>query len=93
MKYRDYEIEVILRERMPGYGRSVFMVTTAESRDKAIEAARREFTALTGMPQTLIEEIEAASIISLSEAGEWAKILEAAAERQEEIKNLRGAKR
>ena len=70
MKYRDYEAEVMLRERMPGYGRSVLMVTTAESRDKAIEAIRREFTALTGLPQTLIEEIEAASVIPLSEAGE-----------------------
>lgn len=69
MEYRDYETEVILRERMPGYGHSVLIVTTAESGDKAIEAARREFTALTGLPQTLIEEIEAAPIIPLSEAG------------------------
>lgn len=83
MSYRDYEVELILRERMPGYGRSVLMVTTAESRDKAIEAARREFTALTGLPQTLIEEIEAAPIILLSEAGVWAQILEAAEERRE----------
>lgn len=81
MKYRDYEIEVILRERMTGYGRSVLMVTTAENRDKATEAARREFTVLTGLPVTLIEEIEAAPIIPLSEAG--AQILEAAAERRE----------
>ena len=83
MSYRDYRTEVILRERVPGYGRSVLMVTTAESRDKAIEAARREFKALTGLPQTLIEEIEAAPIIPLSEAGAWAQILEAAAERRE----------
>lgn len=90
MKYRDYEVEAILRERLPGYGRSVLMVTTAESRDKAIEAARREFTVLTGLPNTLIEVIEAAPIIPLSEAGTWAQILEAAAERKEEIKNIRG---
>lgn len=93
MKYRDYEVEAILRERLPGYGRSVLMVTTAESRDKAIEEARREFTVLTGLPNTLIEEIEAAPIIPLSEAGTWAQMLEAAVERQEEIENLRGAKR
>lgn len=93
MKYRDYEIKVILWERLPGYGRSVLMVTTAENRDKAIEAARREFTTLTGLPQTLIEEIEAAPIIPLSETGEWEKILEAVTERKEEIKNIRGGGR
>lgn len=85
MKYRDYEIKVILWERLPGYGRSVLMITTAESRDKAIEAARREFTALTGLPQTLIEEIEAAPIMPLSEAGARAKLLKAETEREGSI--------
>ena len=90
MKYRDYEVEVILREPMPGYGRSVNMVTTAESREKAAEAAKREFVVLTGMTQTLIEEIETAPIIPISEAGAWAQILEAAVERKEELQNIRG---
>lgn len=92
MKYRDYEVEAILRERLPGYGRSVLMVTTAESRDKAIEAARREFTALTGLPHTLIEEIEAAPIIPVEE-GTWEQLLKAVTERRGEIENLWGAKR
>lgn len=83
MKHRDYEVEVILREPMPEYGKSITMVTTAESRENAAEAAKREFVTLTGLPQTLIEEIEAAPIIPVSEAGEWAQILEAAAERYE----------
>lgn len=88
MKHRDYEVEVILREPMPGYGKSITMVTTAVSSKKAAEAAKREFVTLTGLPQTLIEEMEAAPIIPLSEAGEWAQILEAAAERKEEIESI-----
>ena len=62
MRYEDYEAEIILRECIPGYGRSVLMITTAKSRDKAIEAARREFTALTGLPSSLIESVKVALV-------------------------------
>lgn len=67
MKYRDYEVEAILRERMPGYGRSVLMVVTAESTAAAEGAARREFVALTGPPLSIVESIEAAPILTTEE--------------------------
>lgn len=89
MKYRDYEVEVILRERMTGYGRSVLMVTSAENIGKAMEEARQEFTALTGLPKTLIKEIKAAPIIPVSEET-WEKLLKKVTKRQEEMKNIAG---
>lgn len=90
MKYRDYEVEVILRERMAGYGRSVLMVTSAENIGKAMEEARQEFTALTGLPKTLIKEIKVAPIIPIRKARAMKQILEAVEERKEEMKNIAG---
>lgn len=72
MKYRDYEVEAILREPMPGYGRSVLMIVTAENRAAAEETARKEFTVLTGLPATLIKEIEAAPILTAEEMKRYA---------------------
>lgn len=66
---KDYEIEAILREPVKGYGRSVLMVVTAKNRQQAEETAKKEFAVLTGLPVTLIEEINAAPIIqTLQEA-------------------------
>ena len=66
---KDYEIEAILREPVKGYGRSVLMVVAAKNRQQAEETAKKEFTVLTGLPVTLIEEINAAPIIqTLQEA-------------------------
>lgn len=66
---KDYEIEAILREPVKGYGRSVLMVVTAKNRQQAEETAKKEFTVLTGLPVTLIEEINAAPIVqTLQEA-------------------------
>ena len=60
---KDYEVEAILREPVKGYGRSVLMVVMAKNRQQAEETAKKEFTVLTGLPATLIEEINAAPII------------------------------
>lgn len=66
---KDYEIEAILREPVKGYGRSVLMVVTAKNRQQAEETAKKEFAVLTGLPVTLIEEINAAPIVqTLQEA-------------------------
>lgn len=66
---KDYEIEAILREPVKGYGRSVLMVVAAKNRQQAEETAKKEFAVLTGLPVTLIEEINAAPIIqTLQEA-------------------------
>ena len=66
---KDYEIEALLREPVKGYGRSVLMVVTAKNRQQAEETAKKEFAVLTGLPVTLIEEINAAPIIqTLQEA-------------------------
>ena len=66
---KDYEIEAILREPVKGFGRSVLMVVTAKNRQQAEETAKKEFTVLTGLPVTLIEEINAAPIVqTLQEA-------------------------
>lgn len=59
---KDYKVETILREPVNGYGRSVLIVVAAKNRQQAEETAKREFIALTGLPATLIEEINAASI-------------------------------
>lgn len=60
---KDYEVEAILRKLVKGYGRSVLMVVTAKNRQQAEETAKKEFIVLTGLPVTLIEEINAAPII------------------------------
>lgn len=66
---KDYEAEAILREPVKGYGRSVLMVVTAKNRQQAEETAKKEFTVLTGLPVTLIKEINAAPIVqTLQEA-------------------------
>ena len=66
---KDYEVEAILREPVKGYGRSVLMVVTAKNRQQAEETAKAEFTVLTGLPVTLIEETNAAPIVqTLQEA-------------------------
>ena len=66
---KDYEVETILREPVKGYGRSVLMVVIAKNRQQAEETAKKEFTVLTGLPVTLIKEINAAPIIqTLQEA-------------------------
>lgn len=66
---KDYEVEAILREPVKGYGRSVLMVVTAKNRQQAEETAKKEFTVLTGLSVTLIEEINAAPIVqTLQEA-------------------------
>lgn len=62
---KDYEVEAILREPVKGYGRSVLMVVTAKNRRQAEETAKKEFTVLTGLPVTLIEEINAAPIVQM----------------------------
>ena len=59
---KDYKAEVILREPVNGYGRSVLTIVTAKNQRQAEETAKREFVALTGLPATLIEEINAAPI-------------------------------
>lgn len=66
---KDYEVEAILREPVKGYGCSVLIVVTAKNRQQAEETAKKEFTVLTGLPVTLIEEINVAPIIqTLQEA-------------------------
>lgn len=66
---KDYEVEAILREPVKGYGHSVLMVVTAKNRQQAEETAKKEFTVLTGLPVTLIKEINAAPIVrTLQEA-------------------------
>ena len=66
---KDYEVEAILCEPVKGYGRSVLMVVMAKNRQQAEETAKKEFTVLTGLPATLIEEINAAPIVqTLQEA-------------------------
>ena len=60
---KDYEAEAILREPVKGYGHSVLMVVTAKNRQQAEKTAKKEFTVLTGLPVTLIKEINAAPII------------------------------
>lgn len=62
---KDYEVEAILREPVKGYGRSVLMVVTAKNRQQAEETAKKEFAALTGLPVTLIKEINAAPIVQI----------------------------
>lgn len=62
---KDYEIEAILREPVKGYGHSVLMIVMAKNRQQAEEAAKKEFTVLTGLPVTLIEEISAAPIVQI----------------------------
>lgn len=59
---KDYKAEVILREPVNGYGRSVLIVVAAKSRQQAEETAKREFVVLTGLSVTLIKEINAAPI-------------------------------
>lgn len=62
---KDYEVEAILRDPVKGYGRNVLMVVTAKNRQQAEETAKKEFTVLTGLPVTLIEEINAAPIVQM----------------------------
>ena len=59
---KDYKVETILREPVNGYGLSVLVVVAAKNRQQAEETAKREFIALTGLPVTLIKEINAAPI-------------------------------
>lgn len=59
---KDYEAEAILREPVKGYECSVLVVVAAKNRQQAEETAKREFIALTGLPVTLIKEINAAPI-------------------------------
>ena len=68
MSYRDYRTEVILRERVPGYGCSVCLYVAAESETAAAEAAKHVFTAFTGMPLYIIESVEVAPVLPEQEA-------------------------
>lgn len=76
MRYEDYKAEVILRERLPEYGRSVDMCVTAESEAAAVEAAKHDFTVFTGLPSSLIESVEVAPILSRQEAAEMGAFLD-----------------
>lgn len=67
MRYEDYNAEVILRERLPEYGRSVMLCVVADSEAEAKEIAKKEFTIFTGLPQSLIENIEAAPTLTPEE--------------------------
>lgn len=67
MRYEDYNAEVILRECLPEYGRSVMLCVVADSEAEAKEIAKKEFTVFTGLPQSLIESIEAAPTLTPEE--------------------------
>ena len=59
---KDYEAEAILREPVKGYGCSVLIVVAAKNRQQAEKTAKREFVTFTGLPVTLIKEINTAPI-------------------------------
>lgn len=62
----DYEIEIMLRQSVPGYGKSILMVVSAADTAAAQEEAKGKYAAMTGLPLYLIESVEAAPIIPLS---------------------------
>ena len=68
MRCRDYRAEVILRERVPGYGRSVELYATAENETAAAEAAKHDFAVFTGLPSYIIESVKVAPVLAEQEA-------------------------
>lgn len=69
MSYRDYRAEVILRERVPGYGNSVDLCVAAANETAAAEAAKHDFAAFTGLPLYIVESVEVAPVLPEQEAG------------------------
>ena len=53
---KDYIVELALQFAIQGYGKSIVILTPAADKRQAEKEARKDFTALTGWPETMIVE-------------------------------------
>lgn len=91
MRYEDYNAEIILREHLPEYGRSVMLCVVAGSEAEAKEIAKKEFTVFTGLPQSLIESIEAAPALTPEEKKGLENFLDGYSDAEERARKAAGS--